>query len=75
MQVFTDPTSSSSGAPIIGFAFELRRAAHDDIRFSYARKHAMMTTCRALQTEIDHSHLAAAHLLQAVLKEAFVPAS
>ena len=35
------------------------------------RVEALMTTCRALETEIEHSRTHAAHLLQAVLKEAF----
>lgn len=34
-----------------------------------------MTTCRALETESEHSRTHAAHFLQAVLKEAFAPAS
>jgi type I restriction enzyme S subunit len=40
-----------------------------------ARVEALMTTCRALEAEIEHSRTHAAHLLQAVLKEAFAPAS
>lgn len=32
---------------------------------------ALMTTCRALEVEIEHSRTHAAHLLQAVLREAF----
>ena len=36
---------------------------------------ALMTTCRALEAEIEHARTHAAHLLQAVLKEAFAPAS
>lgn len=39
------------------------------------RVELLMTTCRALEAEIDHSRTHAAHLLQAVLKEAFAPAS
>jgi type I restriction enzyme S subunit len=39
------------------------------------RVEALMTTCRALEAEIDQSRAHAAHLLQAVLKEAFAPAS
>jgi type I restriction enzyme S subunit len=39
------------------------------------RVEALMTTCRALETEIEHARTHAAHLLQAVLKEAFAPAS
>lgn len=39
------------------------------------RVEALMTTCRALEAEIAHSRTHAAHLLQAVLKEAFAPAS
>lgn len=39
------------------------------------RVEALMTTCRALETEIEHSRTHAAHLLQAVLKEAFAPAN
>lgn len=37
------------------------------------RVEALMTTCRALQTEIEHARTHAAHLLQAILKEAFAP--
>jgi type I restriction enzyme S subunit len=40
-----------------------------------ARVEALMTTCRALEAEIKHARTHAAHLLQAVLKEAFAPAS
>lgn len=36
---------------------------------------ALMANCRALEAEIEHARTYAAHLLQAVLKEAFVPAS
>jgi type I restriction enzyme S subunit len=39
------------------------------------RVEALMTTCRALEAEIEHAHTHAAHLLQAVLKEAFAPAA
>lgn len=39
------------------------------------RVQALMTTCRALEAEIEHSCTHAAHLLQAVLNEAFAPAS
>ena len=39
------------------------------------RVEALMTICRALEEEIEHSRTHAAHLLQAVLKEAFAPAS
>jgi type I restriction enzyme S subunit len=39
------------------------------------RVDALMTTCRALEAEIGHARTHAAHLLQAVLKEAFAPAS
>ncbi len=39
------------------------------------RVEALMTTCRALEAEIEHARTHAAHLLQAVLKEAFAPAS
>jgi type I restriction enzyme S subunit len=35
----------------------------------------LMTTCRALETEIDHARTHAAQLFQAVLKEAFAPAA
>lgn len=35
------------------------------------RVEALMENCRALETEIEHSRTHAAHLLQAVLKEAF----
>jgi hypothetical protein len=37
------------------------------------RVEALMENCRALETEIEHSRTHAAHLLQAVLKEAFSP--
>ena len=37
------------------------------------RMEALMTTCRALEAEIEHARTHAAHLLQAVLKEAFAP--
>jgi restriction endonuclease S subunit len=40
-----------------------------------ARVDALMEHCRALATEIEHTRTHAAHLLQAVLKEAFAPAS
>lgn len=36
---------------------------------------ALMETCRALEAEVEHTRTHAAHLLQAVLKEAFAPAS
>ena len=39
------------------------------------RVETLMTTCRELETEIEHSRTHAADLLQAVLKEAFAPAS
>jgi hypothetical protein len=39
------------------------------------RVEALMETVRALETEIEHSRTHATHLLQAVLKEAFAPAS
>jgi type I restriction enzyme S subunit len=39
------------------------------------RVEALMTTCRALEAEIEHARTHAAHLLQAVLKEAFAPAN
>ena len=39
------------------------------------RVDALMTTCRALEAEIEQSRTHAAHLLQAVLKEAFAPAA
>jgi type I restriction enzyme S subunit len=39
------------------------------------RVEALMATCRALEAEIEQSRAHAAHLLQAVLKEAFAPAS
>jgi type I restriction enzyme S subunit len=38
------------------------------------RVERLMTTCRALEVEIDHSRTHATHLLQAVLKETFNPA-
>jgi len=39
------------------------------------RVEELMTTCHALETAIEHSRTHAAHLLQAVLKEAFAPAA
>jgi type I restriction enzyme S subunit len=39
------------------------------------RVEALMTTCRAVEAEIERSRTHAAHLLQAVLNEAFAPAS
>jgi hypothetical protein len=39
------------------------------------RVEALMTTCRALEAKIEHARTHAAHLLQAVLKEAFAPAA
>jgi type I restriction enzyme S subunit len=39
------------------------------------RVEALMMTCRALETEIEHARTHAAYLLQAVLREAFVSAS
>ncbi len=39
------------------------------------RVESLMTTCRALEAEIEQSRTHAANLLQAVLKEAFAPAS
>jgi type I restriction enzyme S subunit len=39
------------------------------------RVEALMTTCSALEAEIEQSSTHAAHLLQAVLKEAFAPAA
>jgi restriction endonuclease S subunit len=39
------------------------------------RVEGLMTTCRALEAEIEQSRTHAANLLQAVLKEAFAPAS
>ena len=39
------------------------------------RVEALMTTCDALEAEIEHSRRHAANLLQAVLREAFAPAS
>jgi hypothetical protein len=39
------------------------------------RVEALMTTCRAVEAEIEQSRTHAADLLQAVLKEAFAPAS
>lgn len=38
------------------------------------RVEELMTTCRALEAEIEHARSHAAQLLQAVLKEAFAPA-
>lgn len=40
-----------------------------------ARVEALMTTCLTLEAEVDNSRTHAAHLLQAVLKEAFSPAA
>lgn len=39
------------------------------------RVEGLMELCRALEIEIEYSRTHAAHLLQAVLKEAFAPAS
>ena len=39
------------------------------------RVEALMATCRELEAEIERSRTHAADLLQAVLKEAFAPAS
>jgi type I restriction enzyme S subunit len=39
------------------------------------RVESLMATCRALEAEIEQTRTHAAHLLQAVLKEAFAPAS
>lgn len=39
------------------------------------RVEALMATCRALEAEIEHARAHAAHILQAVLKEAFAPAA
>lgn len=39
------------------------------------RVEGLMATCRALEAEIEHARTHAAHLLQAVLKEAFTPAA
>lgn len=39
------------------------------------RVEALMMTCRALEGEIEHTRTHVAHLLQAVLKEAFAPAA
>jgi type I restriction enzyme S subunit len=39
------------------------------------RVEALMTTCRLLEAEIEQSRTHAAHLLQAVLKEAFAPSA
>lgn len=39
------------------------------------RVEALMTTCRALEAEIEQTRTHADHLLQAVLKEAFAPAA
>jgi hypothetical protein len=39
-----------------------------------ARVEALMTTCRALEAEIEQACTHAAHFLQAVLKEVFAPA-
>jgi len=39
------------------------------------RVETLMVTCRAMETEIEHSRTHAADLLQAVLKEAFAPTS
>ena len=39
------------------------------------RVEALMTTCRALEAEIEQAHTHAANLLQAILKEAFAPAA
>ncbi len=39
------------------------------------RVEALMTTCHALETEIEHARTHADHLLQSVLKEAFSPST
>ena len=39
------------------------------------RAEGLMSTCRELEAEIEHFCTHAAHVLQAVLKEAFAPAS
>ena len=39
------------------------------------RVESLMQHCRSLSAEIEHTRTHAAHLLQAVLKEAFAPAS
>ena len=39
-----------------------------------ARVEALLTSCRMLAAEIVHTRTHAAHLLQAVLKESFIPA-
>jgi type I restriction enzyme S subunit len=39
------------------------------------RVESLMATCRALESEIEQTRTHAAHLLQAVLKEAFAPAT
>lgn len=39
------------------------------------RVEGLMTTCRALEAEIEHARTHASQLLQAVLKEAFAPAA
>lgn len=39
------------------------------------RVETLMATCRGLEVEIEHTRAHAAHLLQAVLKEAFFPVS
>jgi type I restriction enzyme S subunit len=41
----------------------------------FKRVEALMVKCRALEAEIEQSRTHAAHLLQAVLKEAFAPAT
>ena len=39
------------------------------------RVESLMSTCRDLETEIEHARTHAAQLLQAILKEAFAPAA
>jgi len=39
------------------------------------RAESLMATCRALEAEIEQTRTHAAHLLQALLREAFAPAS
>jgi len=65
-----DEKPRSSPPPTTGFIPSLAKQAA-----IVARVEALMTTCRALEAEIELSRTHAAHLLQAVLKELFSPSS
>jgi len=61
-----------SGAKLKNLLFPLPPLAEQAVIVE--RVEALMTTCRALEAEIEHARTHAAQLLQAVLKEAFAPA-